>query len=149
GGRGREVPACEPTCLLPSLPPPPPRLSGSRGVQPDRRQTSSSVSRLDGYTLRRVMERRDFLRSAAVKYTRRRFLEAAGAVVAAAGTGCSRQPSTANRPAGATGVELSVENAALPDYSHDLERYLVRVVSEARQRRKQAIDAITTPQAIL
>ena len=84
-----------------------------------------------------------------MKYTRRRFLEAAGAVVAAAGAGCSRQPSTANRPAGAAGVELSVENTALPDYSHDLERYLVRVVSEARQRRKQAIDAIATPQAIL
>ena len=84
-----------------------------------------------------------------MKYTRRGFLQAAGAVVAAAGSNCSRQPATAIRLSGATGVELSVENAALPDYSHDLERYLVRVANEARQRRKQLIDAISTPQAIL
>jgi cephalosporin-C deacetylase-like acetyl esterase len=85
----------------------------------------------------------------AMNYTRRGFLEAAGAVVAAAAGGCSRQPATATRLSGATGVELSIENAALPDYSHDLERYLVRVAIEARQRRKQLIDAISTPQAIL
>jgi cephalosporin-C deacetylase-like acetyl esterase len=84
-----------------------------------------------------------------MKYTRRRFLQAAGAVAAAAGGSCSRQPATASRLSGATGVELSVENAGLPDYSHDLERYLVRVANEARQRRKQLIDAISTPQAIL
>src|SRR6266850_710864 len=84
-----------------------------------------------------------------MKYTRRGFLEAAAAVVASAGGGCSRQPATAIRLSGATGVELSVENAALPDYSHDLERYFIRVANEARQRRKQLIDAISTPQAIL
>ena len=83
-----------------------------------------------------------------MKYTRRSFLEAAAAVVASAGGGCSRQAATATRLSGATGVELGVENAALPDYSHDLERYLVRVASEARRRRKQRIDAISTPQAI-
>jgi cephalosporin-C deacetylase-like acetyl esterase len=84
-----------------------------------------------------------------MKYTRRGFLEAAGAALVASAGGCSRQPATASRPAGATGVELSVENAALPDYSHDLERYLVRVAGEARQRRRQLIDAIATPQGIL
>src|SRR5262245_30956286 len=85
----------------------------------------------------------------AMNYTRRSFLGAAGAVVAAAAGGCSRQGTTATRLSGATGVELSIENAALPDYSHDLERYLVRVASEARQRRKEVITAISTPQAIL
>ena len=33
--------------------------------------------------------------------------------------------------------------------SHDLERYLVRVASAARERRKHVIDAISTPQGIL
>jgi len=83
-----------------------------------------------------------------MKFTRRDFLEAAGAVVAAAGGGCSRRPATPKRLYGATGVELGVENAALPDYSHDLERYLVRIASEARERRRQVIDAISTPQGI-
>ena len=67
-----------------------------------------------------------------MKHTRRDFLEAAAAVVASAGAGCSRQPATATRLSGATGVELGIENAALPDYSHDLERYLVRLANEAR-----------------
>ena len=84
-----------------------------------------------------------------MKYTRRGFLEAAGAVVAAAGGSCSRQSPTATRLSGATGVELSVEDVALPDYTHDLERYLVRVAGEARRRRKQLVDAISTAQAIL
>jgi cephalosporin-C deacetylase-like acetyl esterase len=83
-----------------------------------------------------------------MKYTRRGFLEAAAAIVTSAGGGCSRQPATVTHLSGATGVELGVENAALPDYSHDLERYLVRVANDARQRRKQQIDAIATPQAI-
>ena len=83
-----------------------------------------------------------------MKYTRRDFLEAAGAIVAAAGSGCSRQPATPYRLSGATGVELGVESAALPDYSHDLERHLVRIASEARERRKQAINAISTRQGI-
>ena len=82
-----------------------------------------------------------------MKYTRRDFLEAAGAVVAA-GSGCSRRPAPPQRLAGATGVELGVENAALPDYSHDLERYLVRIANEARERRKLVIDAISAPQGI-
>src|SRR5262245_2448381 len=84
-----------------------------------------------------------------MNYTRRGFLGAAGAVVAAAAGGCSRQGATETRLSGATGVELSIENGALPDYSHDLERYLVRVASEARQRRKEVMNAISTPQAIL
>ncbi len=87
-------------------------------------------------------------RAGHMKYTRRDFFEAAGAIVAAAGGGCSRRPATANRVSGATGVELGVEGAALPDYSHDLERYLVRLASDARARRQQAINAISTPQGI-
>src|SRR5262249_53771768 len=83
-----------------------------------------------------------------MKYTRRGFLEAAAAIVTSAGGGCSRQPPTVSHLSGATGVELGVENAVLPDYSHDLERYLVRLANEARQRRKQQIDAVATPQAI-
>jgi cephalosporin-C deacetylase-like acetyl esterase len=83
-----------------------------------------------------------------MKYTRRGFLEAAAAIVTSAGGGCSRQPATVSHLSGATGVELGVENTALPDYSHDLERYLVRLANEARQRRKQQIDAVATPQAI-
>src|SRR5438876_617639 len=74
---------------------------------------------------------------------------AAGAIVAAAGGGCSTRPAMENHLSGAPGVELSVEHDALPDYSHDLERYLVRVASAARERRKHVIDAISTPQGIL
>ena len=44
-------------------------------------------------------------------------------------------------------MELSVDDAALPDYSRDLERYLVRLTNEARDRRKQVINAISTRQA--
>ena len=50
---------------------------------------------------------------------------------------------------GRSGVELNVEHDALPDYSHDLERYLIRLASAARERRKQIINAISTPQGIL
>src|SRR5436190_20391013 len=86
-------------------------------------------------------------------YTRRDFLEAAGAAVAVAGigpsVGCSRPPAPVNRFSGAPGVELSVDEAALPDYSHDLERYLVRVTNDARDRRKQVINAISTRQEIV
>src|SRR5205809_4161109 len=84
-----------------------------------------------------------------MRYTRRRFLETAGAIVAAAGGGCSRRPVMETHLSGAPGVELSVEHDALPDYSHDLERYLVRLASAARERRKQIINAISTPQGIL
>ena len=80
-------------------------------------------------------------------WTRRRFLEAAGAIVAATGSSCSRQTTTTNI-SGAKGVELGVATAALPDYSHDLERYLIRLASDARARRKQVVDAISTPQGV-
>jgi cephalosporin-C deacetylase-like acetyl esterase len=84
-----------------------------------------------------------------MRYTRRHFLETAGAIVAAASGGCSRRPATEPPLSGAPGVELSVEHDALPDYSHDLEQYLVRLASAARERRKQVINAISTPQGIL
>src|SRR5436189_6468462 len=88
-----------------------------------------------------------------MRYTRRDFLGAAGAAVAVAGigrsVGCSRPPAAVNRLSGVPGVELSVDDAALPDYSHDLERYLVRVTNDARDRRKQVINAISTRQEIM
>ena len=88
-----------------------------------------------------------------MRYTRRRFLEATGALAAAAGLGCpggSLEQSTAgNRKAGAPGVELNVDGTALPDYSRDLERYLVRVSNDARVRRKRVINAISTRQDVL
>src|SRR5262245_36545933 len=83
-----------------------------------------------------------------MEHTRREFLEAAGAIVAAAAGGCSSPPASTTHLSGASGVELRVENGAMPDYSHDLERYLVRLASDARARRKQVIDAISTPQGI-
>ena len=46
-------------------------------------------------------------------------------------------------------MELNVDVAALPDYSRDLERYLVRLANEARERRKRIIDAISTRQEVL
>ena len=86
-----------------------------------------------------------------MKYTRRSFLEAA--VVGAAGlrptVAALRQSSAGIRQAGAPGVQLNVDVAALPDYSRDLERYLIRLSDEARQRRKQVIDAISTRQDVL
>ena len=86
-----------------------------------------------------------------MKYTRRTFLEAT--VVGVAGlrrpAASLRQSSTGTRQAGAPGVELNVDVAALPDYSRDLERYLVRLANEARERRKQVIDAISTRQQVL
>jgi hypothetical protein len=60
--------------------------------------------------------------------------------------GFAQQPPS--RP-GAPGVELNIDTSALPDYSRDLERYLVRVANEARDRRKQIINAISTRQAVL
>ena len=86
-------------------------------------------------------------------YTRRRFLEATGALAAAAGLGCpvdSLKQSTAGKtPAGAPGVELNVDGTALPDYSRDLERYLVRLSNDARERRKRVINAVSTRQDVL
>src|SRR5262245_51260720 len=103
--------------------------------------------RLLSTSAQRIQNSRSEPHSGPMKYTRRGFLEVAGAIVAVAGSGCSRQPDTARR-SGATGVELNVENGALPDYSRDLERYLVRVAGDARARRKQVVDSIATPQRI-
>ncbi len=86
-------------------------------------------------------------------FTRRRFLETAGALGAAAGltrsAGASRQASAGGGQAGAPGVELNVDVAALPDYTRDLERYLVRLTNEARERRKRVLNAISTRQGVL
>ena len=81
-------------------------------------------------------------------YTRRRFLETTGAFAASVGhaIGFAQQPPS--RP-GAPGVELYIDSGALPDYSRDLERYLVRAADEARNRRKRIINAIATRQAVL
>jgi cephalosporin-C deacetylase-like acetyl esterase len=85
-----------------------------------------------------------------MKYTRRSFLEAAVLGAAAFRPGGSLgQSSAGRRQAGAPGVELNVDVAALPDYSGDLRRYLIRLSDEARTRRKQVIDAISTPQEVL
>lgn len=84
--------------------------------------------------------------------TRRRFLESAG-VLAAAGSLVRSADASQGAPAaprsieGAPGVQLRVDGAGLPDYSRDLERYLVRLAGEARARRKRAVDAISTPAA--
>src|SRR5690242_10682593 len=86
-------------------------------------------------------------------YTRRHFLEAAGAGLAAAGltrwVGCGRSPAPAQRLEGAPGVELVAPGTALPDYSHDLSAYLTRVANDARAARKRIIDGITTHQQVL
>ena len=86
-------------------------------------------------------------------YTRRRFLETTGALAAAAGlarpVGSLKQTSAGSRQAGAPGVELNVDGAALPDYSRDLERYLIRLSNDARERRKRVINAISTRQEVL
>jgi cephalosporin-C deacetylase-like acetyl esterase len=83
-------------------------------------------------------------------YTRRRFLETSGALAAAASFGRSVGFAQQSRnPQGAPGVELNIDTAALPDYSRDLERYLVRLANEARDRRKQIINAISTRQQVL
>ncbi len=88
-----------------------------------------------------------------MKLTRRRFLESTGAIVAASGLGPSLraagQPQTARPITGAPGVELHVSGAALPDYSRDLERYLVRLANEARERRQRVVQAISTREGVL
>src|SRR6267378_2776790 len=85
-------------------------------------------------------------------YTRRRFLET-GALAAAAGlgrpVGSFKQSSAGSRQAGAPGVELNVDGAGLPDYSRDLERHLVRLSNDVRERRKRVINAISTRQEVL
>jgi cephalosporin-C deacetylase-like acetyl esterase len=91
-------------------------------------------------------------------FTRRDFFEATGAIVAAGlggSTGCSKgQPTSppaqaSLRLSGAPGVELKIDGTALPDYSRDLEHYLVRLTQEARDRRKHVIGAISTRQQVL
>ena len=86
-----------------------------------------------------------------MKLTRRRFLECTGAVVASTGLGRSARAAGQSEPArpvaGAPGVELNV--AGLPDYSRDLERYLVRLANEARERRQRIVNAISTPQEVV
>src|SRR5437660_8713689 len=86
-------------------------------------------------------------------YTRRRFLETTGALTAAAGlgrpVGSVKQSSAGRRQAGGPGVELNVDGAGLPDYSHDLERHLVRLSNDVRERRKRVINAISTRQEVL
>ena len=85
-----------------------------------------------------------------MRYTRRRFLEVAGL---ASGLppwlGCSRPTPPNTGLEGAPGVELLLRDPALPDYSHDLERYLVRLSNDARDRRKRIIGAISTRQHVL
>jgi cephalosporin-C deacetylase-like acetyl esterase len=86
-------------------------------------------------------------------YTRRTFLEAAGALAAAAGLGPSAdllaQAPRRTQASGAPGVELTVDAGELPDYSHDLERYLVRVANDARERRSRIVAAISTRQQVV
>src|SRR6266536_2038994 len=87
-----------------------------------------------------------------MRSTRRDFLEAAAAVAVVGiggSAGCSKPIAPVNRLSAAPGVELGIDDAALPDYSHDLERYLIRVSDEARARRKQVINAISTRQQIM
>ncbi len=88
-----------------------------------------------------------------MKCTRREFLEVTGTMSAAAAFGravdVSRQSGGGSRVAGAPGVELNVASETLPDYSHDLERYLIRAADEARQRRSRVINAISTRQEVL
>jgi cephalosporin-C deacetylase-like acetyl esterase len=88
-----------------------------------------------------------------MKYTRREFLEVTGTLSAAAGFGRGvdppKQSSVGGRASGAPGVELNIELQALPDYSHDLERHLIRLANDARERRNSLIKAISTRQGVL
>ncbi len=90
-----------------------------------------------------------------MKPTRRTFLKTSGAGLTAVGLtrsigGAQTSSSlSGTRLQGAPGVELMVQDTALPDYSHDLQRYLVRLASEARARRKKIISAISTRQQVL
>jgi cephalosporin-C deacetylase-like acetyl esterase len=65
------------------------------------------------------------------------------------GASCSRQAVRNPRLSGAPGVELHTSAITLPDYSRDLERYLIRITGDARARRQQIVGAIATPQAVL
>ena len=83
-------------------------------------------------------------------WTRRRFLEITSALGGAAAfgrsTGMAQQGVDRQ---GAPGVQLNVDVAGLPDYSRDLERYLIRLSTDARDRRKQIINAISTREQVL
>jgi cephalosporin-C deacetylase-like acetyl esterase len=85
-------------------------------------------------------------------YTRRTFLKTTAAAAAAAGFGRSAnaawQTPSGVQQVGAPGVELTLEGA-LPDYTHDLERYLIRLANDARERRTQIINAISTQQDVV
>lgn len=88
-----------------------------------------------------------------MNWTRRRFIQTTGVALAARGfpfaAGVPRQSETPGRPTGAPGVTLNIDSAALPDYSRDLERYLVRMANDARERRRHVIDAISTRQQVV
>jgi cephalosporin-C deacetylase-like acetyl esterase len=87
-----------------------------------------------------------------MKHTRRRFLRTAVTAFGAAPlAACSTPPDSrsSSRLAGAPGVELRTDQITLPDYSRDLEKYLVRLTNDARTRRKQIVDAISTRQQVL
>src|SRR3954447_11753770 len=85
-----------------------------------------------------------------MSWTRRRFLEITSALGGAAAfgrsTGLAQQ---AVERQGAPGVQQNVDVAALPDYSRDLERYLIRLSNDARDRRKQIMNAISTREQVL
>src|SRR3954454_1519264 len=85
-----------------------------------------------------------------MSWTRRRFLEITSALGGAAAfgrsTGLAQQ---AVDRQGAPGVQLNVDVAALPDYSRELEWYLIRLSNEARDRRKQIMNAISTREQVL
>ena len=88
-----------------------------------------------------------------MKYTRREFIGSTGLLVGAAGLhGCAGgagQREAPQRPSAAPGVTLNADGAAVPDYSRDLERYLVRLANEARERRQHIVDAISTRQQVV
>jgi cephalosporin-C deacetylase-like acetyl esterase len=89
-----------------------------------------------------------------MKPTRRTFLKTSSAGLAAVGLprsigNAQTTPASAPRLQGAPGVELMTQDTSLPDYSHDLERYLVRLASEARARRTKIVSAVATRQQAL
>src|SRR5262245_59747828 len=88
-----------------------------------------------------------------MRRTRRGFIESAAAAAAGlsgwAGCAGRRLTSPATPLSGAPGVDLSLDQGGLPDYSHDLERYLVRLTADARARRKRIVEAIQTPRQIV
>ena len=85
-----------------------------------------------------------------MKCSRRTFLQATGTLASAASLGPSLAlAQQAAKGQGAPGVQLNVNLAALPDYSRDLEHYLIRISNEARERRKQIVNAISTRDQVL